>query len=58
LFIHAQSHSIIVASTTSTEQSGHFGFLLPRFSDELLTAGQRQRYVNCADTIEGRLSCD
>jgi tungstate transport system substrate-binding protein len=29
---HAQERSIIVASTTSTEQSGLFGFLLPRFS--------------------------
>jgi tungstate transport system substrate-binding protein len=28
----AQQRSIIVASTTSTEQSGLFGFLLPRFS--------------------------
>jgi tungstate transport system substrate-binding protein len=28
----AQDRSIIVASTTSTEQSGLFGFLLPRFS--------------------------
>jgi tungstate transport system substrate-binding protein len=28
----AQGHSIIVASTTSTEQSGLFSFLLPRFS--------------------------
>jgi tungstate transport system substrate-binding protein len=36
LFIHgaafAQDHAIIVASTTSTEQSGLFGFLLPRFA--------------------------
>jgi tungstate transport system substrate-binding protein len=35
-FIHgtplAQEHAIIVASTTSTEQSGLFGFLLPFFS--------------------------
>ena len=29
---HAQERSIIVASTTSTEQSGLFGSLLPRFS--------------------------
>ena len=29
---HAQERSIIVASTTSTEQSGLFGFMLPRFS--------------------------
>ena len=28
----AQERSIVVASTTSTEQSGLFGFLLPRFS--------------------------
>jgi len=28
----AQEHAIIVASTTSTEQSGLFGFMLPRFS--------------------------
>jgi len=28
----AQDRSIIVASTTSTEQSGLFGFMLPRFS--------------------------
>ena len=28
----AQDHSIIVASTTSTEQSGLFGYLLPRFT--------------------------
>ena len=38
LVIHAaafaQERSIIVASTTSTEQSGLFGFLLPRFSDK------------------------
>jgi tungstate transport system substrate-binding protein len=27
-----QQHSIVVASTTSTEQSGLFGFLLPRFT--------------------------
>src|SRR5215831_18742199 len=30
--VFAQDRSIIVASTTSTEQSGLFGFLLPRFS--------------------------
>jgi len=30
----AQERSIIVASTTSTEQSGLFGFLLPRFSNK------------------------
>jgi tungstate transport system substrate-binding protein len=30
-FAAAQERSIIVASTTSTEQSGLFGFLLPRF---------------------------
>jgi tungstate transport system substrate-binding protein len=29
----AQSRSIVVASTTSTEQSGLFGFLLPRFTE-------------------------
>jgi tungstate transport system substrate-binding protein len=29
---HAQQGSIVVASTTSTEQSGLFGFLLPRFT--------------------------
>jgi tungstate transport system substrate-binding protein len=29
----AQDRSITVASTTSTEQSGLFGYLLPRFSD-------------------------
>jgi tungstate transport system substrate-binding protein len=38
LMIHgasfAQERSIIVASTTSTEQSGLFGFLLPRFSSK------------------------
>jgi tungstate transport system substrate-binding protein len=28
----AQEHAIVVASTTSTEQSGLFGFLLPRFT--------------------------
>jgi tungstate transport system substrate-binding protein len=28
----AQEHSIVVASTTSTEQSGLFSFILPRFS--------------------------
>jgi tungstate transport system substrate-binding protein len=28
----AQERSIIVASTTSTEQSGLFGFILPRFT--------------------------
>ena len=36
LLVHAvavaQEHSIVVASTTSTEQSGLFGFLLPRFT--------------------------
>jgi tungstate transport system substrate-binding protein len=30
----AQERSIIVASTTSTEQSRLFGFLLPRFSNK------------------------
>src|ERR1700676_1228435 len=30
--LFAQQPSIIVASTTSTEQSGLFGFLLPRFT--------------------------
>jgi tungstate transport system substrate-binding protein len=30
---HAQQSSIVVASTTSTEQSGLFGYLLPRFSE-------------------------
>ena len=30
----AQDRSIIVASTTSTEQSGLFGFLLPRFTEK------------------------
>jgi tungstate transport system substrate-binding protein len=30
----AQQPSIVVASTTSTEQSGLFGFLLPRFSEK------------------------
>jgi tungstate transport system substrate-binding protein len=30
----AQDHTILVASTTSTEQSGLFGFLLPRFSSK------------------------
>src|SRR5246127_1478330 len=30
---HAQQASIIVASTTSTEQSDLFGYLLPRFSE-------------------------
>jgi tungstate transport system substrate-binding protein len=30
---HAQQASITVASTTSTEQSGLFGYLLPRFSE-------------------------
>jgi tungstate transport system substrate-binding protein len=29
----AQDQSIVVASTTSTEQSGLFGYLLPRFTD-------------------------
>lgn len=29
----AQERSVVVASTTSTEQSGLFGFLLPRFSE-------------------------
>ena len=29
---HAQQRSIVVAPTTSTEQSGLFGFLLPRFT--------------------------
>src|SRR6266851_1581953 len=46
LVIHAaafaQERSIIVASTTSTEQSGLFGFLLPRFS---ATAGIRVKVV-------------
>ena len=28
----AQERSITVASTTSTEQSGLFGYLLPRFT--------------------------
>jgi tungstate transport system substrate-binding protein len=30
----AQQPTIIVASTTSTEQSGLFGFLLPRFTNK------------------------
>ena len=30
-FVHAQDSTITVSSTTSTEQSGLFGFLLPRF---------------------------
>jgi tungstate transport system substrate-binding protein len=30
----AQQRSIVVASTTSTEQSGLFGFLLPRFTEK------------------------
>lgn len=30
--VAAQEHSIIVASTTSTEQSGLFGYILPRFT--------------------------
>src|SRR4051812_36600417 len=30
----AQQPSIVVASTTSTEQSGLFGFLLPRFTEK------------------------
>jgi tungstate transport system substrate-binding protein len=30
----AQESSIVVASTTSTEQSGLFGFLLPRFTEK------------------------
>ncbi len=30
----AQDRSIVVASTTSTEQSGLFGFLLPKFTDK------------------------
>jgi tungstate transport system substrate-binding protein len=30
--VNAQERSIVVASTTSTEQSGLFGFILPRFS--------------------------
>ncbi len=38
LFIYgaafAQDRSIVVASTTSTEQSGLFGFLLPRFTEK------------------------
>ena len=29
----AQDRSIVVASTTSTEQSGLFGFLLPKFTE-------------------------
>jgi tungstate transport system substrate-binding protein len=31
--LRAQDHSIVVASTTSTEQSGLFGYLLPRFTE-------------------------
>ncbi|HLL28878.1 MAG TPA: extracellular solute-binding protein [Xanthobacteraceae bacterium] len=30
----AQERSVVVASTTSTEQSGLFGFLLPRFTEK------------------------
>jgi tungstate transport system substrate-binding protein len=40
----AQERSIIVASTTSTEQSGLFGFLLPRFSNK--TAIQVKVLIN------------
>jgi tungstate transport system substrate-binding protein len=32
--VHAQERSIIVASTTSTQDSGLFGYLLPRFKDK------------------------
>jgi tungstate transport system substrate-binding protein len=32
--VSAQERSIIVASTTSTEQSGLFGFILPRFTEK------------------------
>ena len=32
--LFAQERSIIVASTTSTEQSGLFGFLLPKFTEK------------------------
>jgi tungstate transport system substrate-binding protein len=31
-YAHSQQRSIVVASTTSTEQSGLFGFLMPRFT--------------------------
>jgi tungstate transport system substrate-binding protein len=38
LFVHgaalAQERGIVVASTTSTEQSGLFGFLLPKFTEK------------------------
>src|SRR5262245_60109825 len=30
----AEDRSIVVASTTSTEQSGLFGFLLPKFTEK------------------------
>lgn len=32
--VHAQERSIIVASTTSTQDSGLFGYILPRFKDK------------------------
>src|SRR3981189_1129095 len=32
--VFAQDRSIMIASTTSTEQSGLFGFLLPRFTEQ------------------------
>jgi tungstate transport system substrate-binding protein len=32
--VSAQDRSIVVASTTSTEQSGLFGFLLPKFTEK------------------------
>ena len=33
---HAMAQSIVMSSTTSTEQSGLFGFLLPEFKNCLL----------------------
>ena len=39
---HAQERFITVASTTSTEQSGLFGFLLPVFEKESRHPGARR----------------
>jgi tungstate transport system substrate-binding protein len=33
-YVHAEDKSIVVASTTSTEDSGLFGYLLPKFKEE------------------------
>ena len=49
---HAQERIIVMASTTSTEQSGLFGHLLPIFKQR---TGIDVRVVALGEVVEGRL---